>query len=188
MRYFCAALLAGLLIVAAPLGSASADEPAAAKAPQTIQIFDAVTLTVPEGWKPKPPKSRIVEHEFASSLGEGEDAPTSRITMMAAGGDIDANISRWKGQFQGSTDAKVEKLQVAGVTVHYVQLSGSFKETMGGGPFSGGKTVIRDNYGMLGAIIVLPNGRQYFVKLTGPKKAVDAEREGFKAMLDGLKA
>lgn len=188
MNRICAALLAGLLFVAAPVGSANGDEPAEAKVPQTIQIFDTVKLTVPAGWKPQPPKSRIVEHEFAAPVGAAEDAATARITMMAAGGDVDANISRWKGQFEGSTDAKIEKMQVAGVTVHFVQLAGSFKETMGGGPFSGGKTVIRDNYGMLGAIIVLPNGRQYFVKLTGPKEAVEAQREGFKAMLQDLKA
>ncbi|WP_164103834.1 hypothetical protein [Candidatus Laterigemmans baculatus] len=187
MRHFCAALLAGLLLAAVPVGSARAEE-ADAKAPQTIRIFDALTLTVPEGWKPQPPKSRIVEHEFAAPQGEGEDVPTSRITMMAAGGDVEANISRWKGQFEGDSEAKVEKFQAAGASVHYVQLSGSFKDTMGGGPFSGGRTVVRENYGMLGAIIVLPNGRQYFIKLTGPQKAVDAEREAFKAMLQELKA
>lgn len=188
MNAYIPATLAGLLLVTLPMGTVHGDEPAAAEAPQTVQIFDAGKLTIPAGWKSQQVRSRIIEHEFVAPTGDAEDAATARVTMMAAGGDVDANISRWRGQFTGTPDAKTEKLQVAGMTVHLVELEGSYKDTMGGGPFAGGKTVVRDDYGMLGAIIVTQDGRQYFVKMTGPKEAVEAHRKGFKAMLKGIQA
>ncbi len=151
--------------------------------PQTIKIFDKLTLTIPADWQTSKARSRIIEHEFATTTEEGDKSAPARITMMAAGGDIDANIERWKGQFTGGEEAKVEKMTVAGETVHLVELNGSFKETMGGGPFSGGKTVTRENHGMLGAIIELQDNRKYFIKVTGPAETIAAQRESFKTML-----
>lgn len=153
---------------------------------KTIRILDAVTLTIPGNWKTQPTKSRIVEHEFSVTLGEGEDTPTGRITLMAAGGDIPSNIARWEGQFTEGGKAKVEKKDVAGHGVHFVQLSGTFKETMGGGPFAGGKTVMRENYGMLGGIIEVKDGGKYFIKLTGPQDVIEANVKAFKEMLDTI--
>jgi hypothetical protein len=154
----------------------------------TIRVFDTLTLTVPKEWQAAPPKSRIVDHEFTFKHGEGDEAPTARVTMMAASGGTDANITRWKGQFSGAGEPKVEKSEAAGAKVVFVQLEGSFKDSMGGGPFAGGKTVIRENYGMLGGIIELKDGRSYFIKFTGPKETVEAGAEAFKEMLKGIKA
>ena len=79
--------------------------------------------------------------------------------MMASGGTIKQNIERWYGQFQqpdgGSTKdrAKVKEFKADGQTVHWVDITGNFQERMGGGPFSGGKTVTRTDHRMLGAIV-----------------------------------
>src|SRR5450432_3402808 len=40
----------------------------------------------------------MVEHEFAIPASKGDSAD-GRLTVMAAGGGIDANIDRWYGQF-----------------------------------------------------------------------------------------
>lgn len=62
---------------------------------------------------------------------------------MSAGGSIEDNINRWYGQFEQADGkstkdkSKTEKFDVAGNTVHWVDIPGNFKETMGGGgPFS----------------------------------------------------
>jgi hypothetical protein len=178
-----------LLLAAVMLGSgfsnACADEPAG----ETVSVFGEKKLEVPENWKRTKPASTIVEHEFLLKDGEGDDAPMARVTMMAAGGDVKANIDRWKGQFTGGDAAaqKAEEKKVGKWTVHVVDLSGNFKETMGGGPFSGGKVVERKDYAMLGAILVHPEGRKYFVKMTGPAELVKSGREDFLNMFDGLK-
>lgn len=58
-------------------------------------------------WRPRPawkrvkPQSGIVEHEFAVAPTEG-DEQGGRVTVMGAGGSVDANIDRWFGQFTKS--------------------------------------------------------------------------------------
>lgn len=189
MLRYCATFSVALAVCSLFAFEAIAEEEGAKKQPQTVRIFDALTLTIPEGWKESPARSRIIEHEFTVPAPEGEsDVAAARVTMMTAGGDVEANIERWKGQFTGDAPAKVEEIDVAGQKVHLVQLEGSFKETMGGGPFAGGKTVVRDDYGMLGAIIVADSGRKYFIKMTGPKQTIEANQKAFHTMIKGIQS
>lgn len=178
-------LCAAVCFVLPSVSTVSADE----KAKETVSVFGDKKLEVPQSWQKTKPASSIVEYEFLVKGGEGDDAPTARVTMMAAGGDVKANIDRWKGQFAGGDAAaqKSEEKKVGDWVVHVVDLSGNFKETMGGGPFSGGKVVERQNYAMLGAILVHPEGRKYFIKMTGPSDLVKSNRESVVQMLDGLK-
>lgn len=179
--------LASVVVLLSSLSvPALADTP---PANESVSIFGEKDLKVPASWQRTRPQSSIVEHEFLVKKGDGEDAPTARITLMAAGGDVQANIDRWKGQFAGGdpTKQKSEQKQIGGWTVHVVDLSGKFKETVGGGPFSGGKVVERENYAMLGGILVHPQGRKYFVKMTGPAELVTAERDAMISMFDSLK-
>lgn len=159
----------------------------AATAP-TVDVFGSGEFEIPASFKRVEPKSRIIEHEFQITQGEGDDAPTARVTMMAAGGDVKANIDRWKGQFAGGNkDAnKTETMKVGNWEVHLVDLNGSFGETMGGGPFSGGKVVQRQGYAMTAAILVHPEGRKYFVKMIGPEDIVAANREPFVTMIKSI--
>jgi len=156
---------------------------------EPISVFGDAKLEAPASWERIKAASSIIEHEFVAKSGEGEDAPKARITMMAAGGDVKANIERWKGQFTGGDAAaqKTEETKIGNWTVHIADLSGSFSETMGGGPFSGGKTVKRENYAMTGVILEHPEGRKYFIKVTGPMDIVKENRPMVVKMLQGLK-
>jgi hypothetical protein len=178
-----AAAIAVASVCAHPCGAEDAD------AKQTVSVFGEKKLNVPQEWQRTKPQSSIVEHEFIVKSGEGDDAPVARVTMMAAGGDVKANIDRWKGQFSGGEAAlqKSEEKKIGQWTAHIVDLSGNFKETMGGGPFSGGKVVDRPNYAMTGLILVHPEGRKYFIKMTGPAELVKSSRSDMVQMLDGLK-
>ncbi len=153
-----------------------------------------VEMTVPADWKKVEPQSSIVQFEFTAPADAKEGDEKARITMMAASGSIDANIERWYGQFEQpdgkSTKEKatIEKFDVDGLTVHWVEIPGSFKDSMGRGPFSGGKTVLRKDYRMLGAIIVAKDQEQnYFIKLTGYKDVVAKLADAFKKSLKELK-
>ncbi|MEZ6089406.1 MAG: hypothetical protein R3C05_15525 [Pirellulaceae bacterium] len=164
--------------------------PTVTRAEQVEAFGGAIKLETPKTWKSVQPRSRIVEKEYALSK-EGVEAD-GRLTMMAASGSIEANIDRWIGQFVAADggsvkkNAKVEKMNVGDNEIHFVELEGTFKESMGGGPFAPGKVVMRDDYQMLGAIIV-NDGRQFFIKLTGPKEIVSENKEAFKSMLKGVK-
>ncbi|MEO1523942.1 MAG: hypothetical protein AAFX06_00825 [Planctomycetota bacterium] len=163
-------------------GFAAAEEEVKTK---SVTFFnDSASLDVPTSFESAPPKSRMLQYEFKV----GEEDKAARLTMMAAGGGVDPNIKRWKGQFSGGDpkEQKSEKIQVDGWDVHIVDCSGSFSERMGG-PFAGGKVVQRENWAMLGGIIAQPEGRLFFVKLTGPAETVKANRKAFVAMLKSLK-
>lgn len=153
--------------------------------PTTVRVFDDATLTVPAAFKPTEAKSRIIEHEFEVQ----HESKTARLTMMAAGGDVQANVDRWKGQFAGgkADEQKSEQFAAGEWTVHLAELSGTYKDSMGGGPFFGGKTVEKPDHAMLGAILVHPEGRKYFVKLVGPTAVVKANREPFVQMIKSIK-
>lgn len=152
--------------------------------PVKVDVFGKGKLTVPAEFKPTKPASGIIEHEFR--VGEGDT--TARLTMMRAGGGVEPNIKRWKGQFSGgkAEDQKTEKMSAGPFEVHLVDVTGSYAERMGGGPFFGGKTVQRENYAMAGAILVSQDGLMYFAKMIGPAEVVKGNREKFVKMIKSV--
>ncbi len=162
----------------------------------TVELADGkITLIAPEEWVKGQPKSNIVQYEFsAPKLEEKDKAKAARITFTASGGTIEANIDRWYTQFEQpdksatKDKSKVEKFEVDGSTVHWVDIPGSFKDTMGAGPFAPSKApTMRENYRMLGAIIETKTMGNHYVKITGPAETVEKLAEGFKKMLKELK-
>lgn len=173
------------------LSTATADDATATDAKpaaktESVSVFGLGTLEVPAEFKRAKVKSRIIQHEFAAATKE-VDTP-ARVTMMGAGGGVAANIKRWQGQFAGGDPKKqkTEEMKLGDWTLHLVDCSGSYVETMGGGPFSGGKKVTRQNYAMAGAILVEPKGRMYFVKMIGPAEVVSSNREAFVKMMKSI--
>jgi hypothetical protein len=179
-------LLVGCVVVSAMAVAATtfADE----KPTVSVDVLGDGNLTVPADFKPVAPKSSLLDREFEASLGEGKDGQTARVTMMRAGGDVKANIVRWKGQFAGGDekDQKTEEMKIGKWQVYLVDVSGNYAERMGGGPFAGGKVVNRENYAMTGAIIVHPEGQKYFVKMIGPADVVKANRKSFVSMIKSI--
>lgn len=146
-----------------------------------------VTFTAPEGWVKKQPRSNIVEAEFEIPAAKGDETP-GRMTAMGAGGSVESNIERWAGQFASEGEEakpKVEKLTIDGNEVHVVDLSGTYKDTPGG-PFAGGKTVLRKDYRMLGAICVTKAGN-YFLKAYGPKATMSENEKAFRSLVESMK-
>ena len=167
-------------------------QPAAAEATRVFTIAEgAFSLEAPEGWQRVEPKSGMVETEFSIPAGKPE-AP-GRMTVMGAGGSIEANIERWYGQFSqpdGSATkdkATTKKFKAAGCDVTVVDVAGTFRD-MPGGPFAGGKAVERPGYRMLAAIVVTPGRGNYFLKFYGPADTVAGQADGFRKMVEGLVA
>lgn len=149
----------------------------------------SLLLEAPAGWKRVQPKSGIVETEFA--IPSAGDLPAGRMTVMGAGGSVQANVERWYGQFaqpDGSATkekASTKTLKLAGSTVTLVDVSGTYKDTPGG-PFAGGKTIERPDYRMLAAIVETAEAGSYFLKFYGPAATVAKEADGFRKMVEGL--
>lgn len=162
---------------------AAADEKAKAIALGRFQV-DA-----PADWEARQPKSRIIAYEFAAPASEGDDEE-GRLTVMAAGGGIEANIERWYTQWKqpdGSPTkdrAKVDREKIAGQEVYIVDISGTYLDRPA--PFARAPAVERENYRMLAAIIATDEAH-FFFKFYGPRKTISDQRDQFLAMVRSLR-
>jgi hypothetical protein len=180
-RTICAALLC------LATSSALADE----TAPRDVALADgALVFTAPSEWKSVEPANRIIEHELAVPAADGKAEGAARLTIMAAGGSVEANIARWVGQFKGTeggadrSAAKTEKLDINGMPTTLVDLSGIYVDSPRG-PF--GPKVERPDYRLVGAIVETKGEGVYFFKLIGPEKTVEAGAEKFREVVATLR-
>jgi len=134
--------------------------------------LDAITLTAPADWERKPASSSFVIAEFALPRVEGDEAD-GRLTVSTAGGSVEANIDRWKGQFEPQPEAASrEDVDVAGLKVTIVDLSGNFNDQRG--PFAPGER--RTGYRMIAAVTPV-EGQLHFIKATGPQKTITSHAD-----------
>jgi hypothetical protein len=193
--------LGGLVVVLcassrAVVADDKAPEPAADKSAEKpnpkIDLADGkILLTAPASWVRKTPRVRFIEHEFAVPASK-DDKEDGRVTVMGAGGSVEANIDRWIAQFKQPDGSETKnqvpeadrKQKIAGLEVQKVDLTGTFHDVV---PFDpNNKPVDRDDYRMLAAIVVAPKLGNYFIKFYGPKQTVADHAEEFQKMIAGL--
>lgn len=190
--------------VAAESGEQPASEDSKAQAPKTQTLLvneKHLQLVVPARWKMVKPRNNIIELELSiAPLDEKEPAPVDpsdesmqplrgRLTMMAAGGDVDSNIRRWVGQFRLGRDAdgkdamRRDRRRLRGAVAHVLDIAGTYFDSPEG---PRGPKVELPDYRMLAAIIEVEGAGRYYVKFYGPAKIVDENREAFEEMLSSL--
>jgi hypothetical protein len=98
------------------------------------------------------------------------------------GGDVSSNVDRWVAQFENAGQPEKTTMQVSGMNVTRVQISGTYLAPGGAMMESQGKKL---NYRLLGAIVESPEGSVFF-KFTGPQKTVEAAEAGFDAMIQSV--
>src|SRR5262249_29167482 len=142
-----------------------------------------VKWTAPARWEAKPASGmRAATYIIPAATGDSEGGECAVFVNL--GGGVQANISRWIGQFEktdGDPNQKSETIN--GMQVTTVEVSGTFK---GGGPMMGQSSGPKAGYRLLGAIVEGPEGDVFF-KLTGPAKTVAAAQGEFHTMLKSLK-
>ena len=168
MRFFT-----GLFLLLATLAGVRADDPAKF-------AVGACEFARPADWKWVDPTSTMRKAQLQIPGKDG--ARPADVTFFffgsGQGGDVDANVQRWLGQFTGKPDAsKIEPLEGTSLKVTLVSTEGTMKAS----PFGGQPDDLPDS-GLLGAIIEHPEGA-VFVKMTGPSELVKASREKFVAMV-----
>jgi hypothetical protein len=139
----------------------------------------------PESWKSVPPSSSMRKAEYVISGEPGQEPAVLAVFHFAgSGGSVEANISRWVGQFRTQDGAPAEAGRVqfgAGkLTVHRVDVAGTYAPGMSGG--GGSKTDQR----MLAGIVETASG-PYFFKMIGPAALVAKEVDTFDAFLKGVR-
>ena len=176
--------LATLSLVGLPPAAAQSDapdgEPEAAEA-KTVEVqADDLTLTVPDTWKQTPPASRLRLAQFAVPKPDGVTDETEVTVFGGFGGSDQDNLSRWVNQF--AADGREAKV------VQGTSREGKYKLLDAGGTYNApvgppmmGRTEPQPDSRMLAAIIAVPGGGNYFLKMAGPKKTIDAQAAAFRA-------
>ncbi|MEM1303287.1 MAG: hypothetical protein AAGG46_00235 [Planctomycetota bacterium] len=179
------------------IGEGSGAKPAA---PADSASFDlaggALSFEAPAAWKRVMARNRLIELELAvpgkpAADTPSGDAPTARLTIMAAGGSVDQNLARWIGQFQGTAagaareKADIDHREVAGMPLHTLDIAGTYMDAPRG-PF--GPKEARPDYRMAAAILETKGQGTYFFKLVGPGAVVEQNAKEFAAMLDSVEA
>lgn len=158
-------------------------QPEQSAAPAAGAASGSVRWTAPARWETKPASGmRAATYIIPAAEGDSEGAECAVFVNL--GGGVQANITRWIGQFEkteGPPSQKSETINELPVTT--VDLSGTYK---GGGPMIGQPSMSKAGYRLLGAIVEGPEGDIFF-KLTGPAKTVAAAQDEFQAMLKSLK-
>lgn len=137
--------------------------------PEEFGKTGALRWTAPDGWQPTKPASSMRLAEYVI-VGQPEPAELSIFYFGATGGGgVEANISRWVGQFrgEGSTPKRSEEV-INGMKVYHVDAAGTFDAGM-----AGGNVPPKEGQRMLGAIAESPVGL-YFFKLVGPQELIAA--------------
>jgi hypothetical protein len=143
-----------------------------------VEIGD-MTLTAPDDWVRKQPSSSFLLTEFALPKAEG-DAEDGRLTVSTAGGTMEDNLARWKGQFSAKLDKEAEEtIDVGDVKVSLVDYTGTYNAGMFG------QSIPKEGYRMLAAVMPL-EGQLFFIKGYGPEKTVTAHAEKIRAFINSL--
>jgi hypothetical protein len=143
--------------------SASQPQPSAsvaADAPKEV-AWDA-----PSSWTAGANTSAIRKATYRIPAAGG-DPDDTQLTVTTAGGTVDANIERWKGQFK-YPDLKRSNMDAHGVKITFAEVRGTYLE--GTDPKAGRV--------LLGAIAETSPDLTFF-KMVGPEKTVDAAKTDF---------
>ncbi len=164
---------------AAPAPVAQA-QPAAAPEPARPAIKRLEWDDPPQWKKVSATGMRVASYEVPPAKGDKE---TGELNVFILGGDIEPNIQRWINEFSGMpmksvvrTERTVNETRQAIVEVPKGKFNGGM-----------GDRGERENYGLLGGIVVAPSGAQYFFKLTAPANTIKEARKPFYALLDSMR-
>ena len=152
---------------------------AAAEDAKEVKV-KAITLSVPDSWEQQPASNRLRLAQFTIKPAEGEsEAEIVVYSFGGGGGGVAANVSRWVKQFdaEGREATVTEGKSKAGEYV-LVDIQGTYNKPVG--PPIRQQTEKTPNSRMLAAIINVGEEGNYFLKLTGGKKTIEAQFENFR--------
>lgn len=146
-------------------------------------IVSGVAMTVPEQWVSVTPSNSMRQAQYVVPAPEGAGLDDAEFTVFALGGGIDMNIDRWVGQFSnpaGEVVSSRETRQLAGRTVHLVEMSGEYRGM--------GMRPPEPDTMMRAAIVEQPSGQHLFIKMTGPIAHMQTLGEGWETMISSLRS
>lgn len=143
----------------------------------------AIKLNLPTSWKEEAPSNNLRLAQFKSPVAEGDKAPTELVisSFGGDGGGVDQNFKRWVDQFTAEgRKVKTTSGECPQGKYHVSDISGTYLQSSGGGPFAPGKKTPMPGFRSLSVVLAVPNEGVYFLRLTGPEKSVAAAADSFR--------
>ena len=155
----------------------------------TLLQSGALTFTAPSAWRPRLAAStmRVAEFVVPRAPGDTEDADVIVYYFGGTGGSVDANITRWIGQFQQPAGKPADPgrttYAVGSSKVTTVDVSGTYIAEVRPGA---AERHNKPNFRMRAAVVETRKG-PYFVKLTGPSATVKQHASAFDQFLKTMR-
>jgi hypothetical protein len=148
---------------------------------QTVKLLD-YTTTVPAGWTPRTPSSNMRLAEYTT--------PGSEVVVYffgpGQGGNVEANLARWKGQFSTSDGSPVPETithdSTGAIKLTFAEYRGNYRRGIG----AGSADSVRTGQTLIAAVVETPRGTM-FIQLFGPSAKVSADKDTFVKFVKGLK-
>jgi hypothetical protein len=155
----------------------------------TAVKLDDLSSRAPASWKTAKPASSMRFAEFRLPAVKGDKHDAELALFRNAGGDVKANIARWKKAFippKGKTIdevTRITKVKIGGREATYVDIQG----TLSPAPFDPRWKGKRWPEFRLLAVQFQGPDNLYHIKLTGPARTVEHYKKGFDSWLAGFK-
>ena len=150
--------------------------------------MDGLKSKTPDNWKAGKTTSPMQKAVFVLPKADGDPEDASVIIYffgVGGGGSLEANIDRWKKQFNAPAgdNAKVDKSKVGDVDVTTVDVAGTYRFTVRPGDEN---VTEKPNFRMVGVYFGSKNG-PYYIKFVGPAKTVERHKKDFDEWLKNFK-
>ena len=166
------AMCVGVVGIGAGVGDALAD----------IEV--GVQYVVPERWQQEQPSSSMRKGQWnVPCVDVGvEDAEMTLFHFGPnQGGDVQANIDRWTGQFSTVSENVSHVHMINGVQVTVVEAAGTYSSGL---PMD--RRGPQPDYALRGVIVEGPQGLVFF-KLIGPRATVEAAEDEFNDLVHSFR-
>lgn len=146
-------------------------------------VFSDFQSPRPTGWTWTSPSSSLRIANYTVQLSDESETVEFLIKQFAAekGGDLNANIDRWKNHFRsdrgGPVRPIISKTIVGGLPTTIIEINGEYMGI--------GASWHRYNYTMLIALIEYEKG-DIFLRLLGSKQSIDVHRNSWERFLEQI--
>lgn len=156
--------------------------PLAARA-QTPATFLGYKTTVPAGWTSRAPSSSMRLAEYAT---DGADVVVY-FFGKGQGGNVEANLERWKAQFSTSDGSPVPELVTRDSTGAFPITFAEYRGTYARGVGAGDPAQVKPGQMLLAAVAETPEGT-LFIQMFGPVAGVSAHGDELRKFVRTLAA
>lgn len=142
----------------------------------------------PGSWSPRPPasSSRLAQFVIHGSDASSDGEVVAFFFGASQGGNVDANLARWRGQFSTPDGSPVPETIARDSSGAFPVTTAEFRGTYRRGVGAGSADSVRTGQTLVASIVETPRGA-LFIQMFGPSGTVAAHRAELAKFVKELK-